>query len=149
MFLEQVLVLCRSLALGDSEMAMGGRSSPPSKIATFRSLVATSGKRKLTQIQQTFVKKLDNIPSVALPIDQPFRTTLNIAERDLIGQFIGLWSYPKAIEGWVLKNWKPLISEGICSNLIGKGYYLFLFESSEDRDLIFRNGPYFMGPQGI
>ena len=26
---------------------------------------------------------------------------------------------------------------------------MFVFESAEDRDLIFRNGPYFMGPQGL
>ena len=26
---------------------------------------------------------------------------------------------------------------------------MFVFESTEDRDLIFRNGPYFMGPQGL
>ena len=84
-----------------------------------------------------------------LPTDQPCRTDLNIAERGLIGQFIGLWPSPKAIEGWVQRNWKPLISEGIRSNLIGKGYYVFLFENSTDRYLIFRNDPYFMGPQGL
>lgn len=26
----------------------------------------------------------------------------------------------------------------------GKWYYAFLFEKKEDRDMIFRNGPYFM-----
>ena len=25
----------------------------------------------------------------------------------------------------------------------------FVFESTDDRDLIFRNGPYFMAPQGL
>ena len=82
-------------------------------------------------------------------MDQPFRTTLNIADRGLIGQFIGFCPSPKEIEGWVQRKWKPLISEGICNNLIGKGYYVFLFENSIDRYLIFRNGPYFMGPQGL
>ena len=33
--------------------------------------------------------------------------------------------------------------------MVGKGYYVFLFENSENRDLIFCNGLYFMGPQGL
>jgi hypothetical protein len=32
---------------------------------------------------------------------------------------------------------------------MGRGYFLFEFTSKEDKDLIFRNGPYFMGPQGL
>jgi hypothetical protein len=32
---------------------------------------------------------------------------------------------------------------------VGKGFYIFEFISQEDRDLIFRNGPYFMGAQGL
>ena len=33
--------------------------------------------------------------------------------------------------------------------MVGRGFFLFEFISKEDRDLIFRNGPYFMGPQGL
>ena len=33
--------------------------------------------------------------------------------------------------------------------MVGRGFYLFKFISKEDRDLIFHNGPYFMGPQGL
>jgi hypothetical protein len=31
----------------------------------------------------------------------------------------------------------------------GKGFYSFYFEHKEDRDLIFRNDPYFFGPRGL
>jgi hypothetical protein len=31
----------------------------------------------------------------------------------------------------------------------GKGFFAFLFEKKEDRDLIFRRGPYFMGAHGM
>jgi hypothetical protein len=31
----------------------------------------------------------------------------------------------------------------------GKGFYVFLFENKADRDLIFRNGPYFIGTKGM
>ena len=130
-------------------MADGGGSSSSPDLNAFRKLVASCSKRKLSQNQHTFVKKLENIPTIDLPMDQTCRTTLSIVDRGLIGQFIWIWPSPKTIEVWVQRNWKPLISESICSNLIGKGYYLFLFENSTDRDLIFRNGPYFMGPQGL
>lgn len=32
---------------------------------------------------------------------------------------------------------------------MGKGFFVFVFENAEDRSLIFRNGPYSMGPQGL
>jgi len=62
---------------------------------------------------------------------------------------MGLWPSPKAIDGWVQQNWRPLVYEGIQNHLVGRGYYVFVFDSPEDQDLIFRNGPYFMGPQGL
>ena len=46
-------------------------------------------------------------------------------------------------------NWRPLVSEAIRNHLVGRGYFVFVFESANDRDIIFRNGPYFMGPQGL
>ena len=33
--------------------------------------------------------------------------------------------------------------------MVGRGFFLFKFISKEDRDLNFRSGPYFMGPQGL
>ena len=116
-------------------MEVEGGSSPIPDLNAFRRLTASGSKRKLSQTQQTFVKKLENIPSVALPMET-CQKAINIANRGLIGQFTRLWPSPKTIAGWVHRNWKPLISKGICSNLIGKGYYLFLFKNSGDRDLI-------------
>ena len=121
-------------ALRASAMVVGGGSSPPPKLTAFRRLVATNGNMKPSQNQQTFVKKLDNIPLVDLPAEQPCHTTMNIIDQALIGQFTSLWPSPKAIDGWVQRNWKPLILEGIHNNLIGKGYYVFLFEDPEDKD---------------
>ena len=42
-----------------------------------------------------------------------------------------------------------MVSDGIHNHLVGRGYFVFFFESTDDQDLIFRNGPYFMGPQGL
>ena len=80
-----------------------GGSSPNPDLNAFRRLPALGRKRKLTQTQQTFVKKLENIPSVVLPVET-CQTAINIAEWGLIGQFTRLWPSPKTIAGWVQRN---------------------------------------------
>ena len=94
------------------------------------------------------MKKVD-IPSVELPAERICRSALNLAERGLIGQFTGLWSSPKAIDGWVQRNWRPLVTEGIQNYFVGRGYFISVFDSVEDHDLNFRNGPYLRGPHGF
>jgi hypothetical protein len=114
----------------------------------FRKLVATSNKRPTSEHQQKFVKKLETIPTVALSTEEPCRSALNLTERGLIGTFIGLWPSPKAVDAWVQRNWRSLAKEGIRSYLVGKGFFVFVFDSVDDRNLIFRNGLYFVGPRG-
>ena len=41
-----------------------------------------------------------------------------------------------------------LISGGLQHYFYGKGFFGFLFKNKDDRDLIFRSGPYFMGARG-
>lgn len=127
----------------------GSGPPPPPEIIAFKALIATAQKRPLTASQQKFVKKLDSIPTVALPEEETCKAALNLAERGLIGQFTGLWPSPKSVEDWTQRNWSPLIKEGVKSYFVGKGFFIFVFENTEDRSLIFRNGPYFMGPQGL
>jgi len=75
--------------------------------------------------------------------------TLSLAEKGLIGQFIGLWPSPKTIQRWVERNWFDKIQGKISIRFCGKGYFTFHFESKEDKDLIFRNEPYFMDSRGL
>jgi len=75
--------------------------------------------------------------------------TVSLVDRALVEQFTGLWPSPRTIDKWVQKNWRLLISNGVTSYAVGRGFFLFEFISKDDRDLIFRNGPYFMGPQGL
>jgi hypothetical protein len=134
-------------------MAFGGGSEPPPPLpldlSTFKKLIEACNRYPASTTQENFVKKLESIPSVTLPVDEPCRATLNLAARSLIGQFTGLWPSPKSIESWIQRNSRPLVSEGIKSHFVGKGYYVFLFDNVEDKNLIFRNEPYFMGPQGL
>jgi hypothetical protein len=62
---------------------------------------------------------------------------------------MGLWPSTRTTDNWIQWNWRPLINNSVTFYAIGKGYYIFEFISQEDRDLIFRNGPYFMGAQGL
>lgn len=122
---------------------------PPPEVFAFRKLIQSRSSRAPSASQQKFVKRLDKIPSVALPEEEICKAALNLAEKGLIGQFTGLWPSPKSVEDWTQRNWQPLIKNGVKSFFVGKGFFVFVFESSEDRSLIFRNGPYFMGPQGL
>ena len=92
---------------------------------------------------------MESIPTVSFPNEEASKVALNLAERGLIGEFIGLWPLPKAVDAWVQKNWRSLVKEGIKSHFFGKGFFVFIFEAIEDTNLIFRNGLYFMGPYGL
>jgi hypothetical protein len=91
------------------------------------------------------VKKIDEIPKVPVhpSTSRPF--ALWLAENGLIRQFMGLWPSPRAMAQWLDQNWKKMIKGQMSSAFCGKGFFAFLFENKADRDLIFRNGPYFMG----
>ena len=128
----------------------GAEPAPPlPKLVAFKKLIAGSHKRPISEAQQKFIKKMDCIPIVELPIAETCRSAVNLADKGLIGKFTGLWPSPKSVEAWVHRNWTSLVSEGIKSHFVGKGFYVFVFESLDDKNLIFRNSPYFMGPQGL
>eukprot|EP00253_Pinus_taeda_P028376 PITA_28376 len=128
----------------------GSEPSPlPPKVLDFQKMVAACGKWPPSPQQQKFVKKKDCIPTVALPVEETCRSALNLVDRGLIGQFTGLWPSPKSVEDWIKRNGSWLIKEGIKSYFVGKAFFVFVFESVEDWSLIFRNGPYFMGSQGL
>jgi hypothetical protein len=122
---------------------------PPSPASSFRRLVEACSKQTTTLEAPSFVKKLKDIPEIDLPPDQPMKVALSLSERGLIGQFMGLWPSSRSTDNWVQRNWRPLITNSVTCYAVGRGYFIFEFISQEDRDLIFRNGPYFMGTQGL
>ena len=119
----------------------------PNNVA-FSSLIKSFPKKKKAECSK-FVKSVEEMSEVSLPLDIPIQVALSMSERVLVGQFTGLWPSPKATKTWVIKNWKPLMKQNVTSHFLGRGYFLFEFISKEDKALIFRNGPYFMGPQGL
>ena len=115
----------------------------------FDRLISSYNKRSSKSEPPKFVKRLEDVLEVALPPEETIRVALSLADRALIGQFTGLWPSPKTTDSWVQRNWRPLITNNVASYSVGRCFFLFDFESKEDKELIFRNGPYFMGPQGL
>ena len=75
-------------------MDEGGGSDPPpvileshalQEIDEFRKLVVTDGKKSMSSRQHKFLKKLAEIPLVALPMVRSCKTAINLAEKGLIG----------------------------------------------------------------
>ena len=92
-----------------------------------------------------FIKKLDAILEIVLPDKKPINISLALAERGLVGQFMGLWPSTRTTDDWIQINWTPQLKHSVTCYPVGRGFYIFEFISKVDRDLIFWNGPYFMG----
>jgi hypothetical protein len=134
-------------------MASGSGDPPqppsPPDLAVFQTLISSYSKSAKGAPTSRFVKRLEAIPKVSVhsPSSRPF--SLRLAENSLIGKFTGLWPSPKAMALWLEQNWKKTIKGQLSTTFCGKGFYVFLFENKADRDLIFRNGLYFMGTRGM
>jgi len=96
-----------------------------------------------------FIKKLESIPEIALPEEQSIKIALALANRGMIGQFMGLWPSVRTKNDWIQQNWKPQLKNSVTCYVVGRGFFIFEFITKEDRDLIFRSGPYFMDTQGL
>lgn len=123
---------------------------PPPDIdaCAFQALVAASIKHLKTPPSK-FVKKLDEIPKFVLSSPAARKIALALANHGLIGQFTRIWPSPKTVALWMNKKWIPPIKGSMNHFFYGKGFYAFLFELKEGRDLTFRNSPYFLGAWGM
>ena len=115
----------------------------------FASLISVMILAKSRPSVSKIVKIMEEIPEISLPPAFPRKATLSNAEQGLVGQFTGLWPSPKTFQKWVERNWSASINGKISIRFCGRGYYTFNFETKEDRDLIFRNGLYFMDTRGL
>jgi len=115
----------------------------------FSNLVKSLPPQRPRPTTTNFVKKLDVLQEVHLPPTIPRMAAISLAEKGLIGQFTGLWPSPKTMQRWVERNWSDKTQGKISIRFCGRGYFTFHFETKEDKDLIFRNGPYFMDSRGL
>jgi hypothetical protein len=118
-------------------------------LEAFKALVRSAGPKSKPSLSSKFVKKMEEIPSLELSPEEPCNLALFLAEKALIGKFTGLWPSPKTVEAWIDERWKPLIQGRVTRCAVGRGFFVFSFSRKEDRDLVFRSGPYFMGSRGL
>ena len=75
-----------------------GGDFPPNQLESFDRLITNhanrSGKREIPK----FVKRIEDVPEVALPLEETIRVALSLADRALIGQFTRLWPSPKTTD---------------------------------------------------
>lgn len=128
---------------------LGGHLPPPDVDAwAFHAMVIAFVKHSKTQPSH-FVKKLDKMPKINLSPSMAWKKALDLVDRSLINQFTGNWPSPKSIAIFLQKNWVPLINGSLSDFFYGRGFYAFLFEQKEDRDLMFHSDPYFLGARGM
>ena len=84
---------------------VGSDSSPNFRSDAFEWLIANHTKRSGKGDLPKFVKRIEDVPEVALPPNETIRVALSLADRALIEQFIGLWPSPKTTNSWVQRNW--------------------------------------------
>ena len=66
--------------------------------------IGQAGKKPTLLPIPKFVKKLDEVPEIALLEEQPIKISLALAERGLIGKFMGLWPSTKTTNDWIQRN---------------------------------------------
>ena len=118
-------------------------------LEAFKALVRSAGPKSKPSFSSKFVKKMEEIPSLELSPEEPCTLSLLLAEKALIGKFTGSWPSPKAVEAWMEEHWKTLMHGKVSLCVVGRVFFSFSFSRKEDRDLIFRFGPYFMGSRGL
>ena len=90
-------------------MAVLGGGNPPPSITlsdeeAFKRLVTAAGKKTSTPPIPKFIKKLEAIPEIVLPEEKPIKIALALAERGLVGQFMGLWPSTRTTDDWIQRN---------------------------------------------
>ena len=124
-------------------------SGDPELQRAFSNLVKSLPQPRPRPTTTKFVKKLDVLQEVQLPPTIPRMAAISIVEKGLIEKFTGLWPSPRIVQRWVERKWLDKIQGKISIRFCGRGYFTFHFETKEDKDLIFRNGPYFMDSRGL
>ena len=84
----------------------GGRPPAPSSSEedAFRRLLSSRGKKSTISEIPKFIKKLEEIPEIALPEEKPMKIALVLAKRGLVGQCMGLWPSTKTTDDWIQRN---------------------------------------------
>ena len=82
-------------------MAGMGGVPPDPRSEAFENLIRPQIRRSGSRNPPKFVKRIEEVPEVALPPEETMRVALSLADRALVGKFMGLWPSPKTTDSWV------------------------------------------------
>jgi hypothetical protein len=94
-------------------------------------------------------------PYIVEQIKQILAMTIDLAEstnlrttyqsQAIICRFNGFWPKPLDLFQWIFMTWTPNCEVHLCS----KGFFIVKFESSEIREYVIQEGPWFWGNAGL
>jgi hypothetical protein len=67
----------------------------------------------------------------------------------LFCRFNSLWPHLEDLHSWIASEWTPLLEEEAHVRPCVKGFFVVIFSSAKDRDLIYSSGPCFWGRSGL
>ena len=91
------------------------------------------------------MEQLGQTPTLKIDIPEIEEYVKTYEAQALICRFNCLWPKPMDLFHWIFTQWTTECEIHLCS----KGFFIVKFKSSEDRDLIIREGPWFWGTTGI
>ena len=92
-------------------------------LEAFKALVRLAGPKAKPSLSSKFVKKMEEIPSLELSLEEPCNLSLLLTEKALIEKFTGLWPSPRMVEAWMEDRWKPLMQGIVSLCAVGKGFF--------------------------
>lgn len=108
-------------------------STPPISLEeAFKRFFSQKAKKRFIPEVPKFIKKLEEIPEIAVPENQPIKIALALADRGLVGQFMERWPSTETTYGWIQRNWTPQLENNVIFYVVGRGYFIFQFTSKED-----------------
>jgi hypothetical protein len=67
----------------------------------------------------------------------------------LFCRFNGFWPRLVDLHSWIASEWTPLLDFEAHVRPCLKGFFVVIFASAKDRDLIYSSGPWFWGRSGL
>jgi len=91
------------------------------------------------------VEKLESTPILEIKNDQVKGLFRSLQAEAVICRFNGFWPKSQDLHAWIYQNWTTNCQILLCS----KGFFIVLFDSPEEYQKVFMQGPWFWGRAGL
>jgi len=131
---------------GPSSYKEAARSKGPQ---TYKDATRTKGPQAeaTTNVQPSpyIVEKLESTPVLEIKNQQVKGLFNTLQNKAVICRFNGFWPRSHDLHAWIYQNWTANCQLLLCS----KGFFVVQFESMDDYQKVFMQGPWFWGRAGL